>query len=73
MVGSVTRLIALLHFTQSLFLDFAAVYIAKESIESVVLGAGAHDHGSGGSHGHGQMMLEGDERWVTQPLGLPAS
>ncbi|ORX41191.1 hypothetical protein BD324DRAFT_48356 [Kockovaella imperatae] len=39
------RLTALLYFTQSLFLVFAAVYIAKESLESVVLGADAHEHG----------------------------
>jgi hypothetical protein len=53
------RLAALLYFAQSLFLVFAAVYIAKESIEQVVLGSGAHEHGS---HGHGDSMGEGDER-----------
>jgi hypothetical protein len=53
------RLSALLYFAQSLFLVFAAVYIAKESIEQVVLGSGAHEHGS---HGHGEVVIDGDER-----------
>ena len=66
--SSVTRLTALLYFTQSLFLVFAAVYIAKEAIEQVVLGSGAHEHGSGGGHGHGQIPLDGDERCVA-PVG----
>jgi len=43
----------LLYFAQSLFLVFASVYIAKESIETVLLGEGAHSHGGGGGHGHG--------------------
>lgn len=46
-----SRFISLLYFAQSLFLVFAAVYIAKESIEQVILGSGAHDHAVGG-HGH---------------------
>ncbi|WWC65415.1 uncharacterized protein I303_108033 [Kwoniella dejecticola CBS 10117] len=56
-----SRYMSLLYFTQSLFLVFAAVYIAKEAIEQVILGAGAHDH-SGGGHGHGESAIEGDER-----------
>ncbi|WWC92103.1 uncharacterized protein L201_007057 [Kwoniella dendrophila CBS 6074] len=56
-----SRYISLLYFTQSLFLIFAAVYIAKESLEQVVLGSSAHDH-SGGGHGHGESLMEGDER-----------
>ena len=67
--GSVTRLTALLYFTQSLFLVFAAVYIAKEAIEQVVLGSGAHEHGSGGGHGHGQIPLDGDERCAVTASG----
>lgn len=51
-----------MYFAQSLFLVFAAVYIAKESLEQVVLGAGAHEHGGGGSHSHGEPLMEGDER-----------
>lgn len=43
----------LLYFAQSLFLVFAAVYIAKESIETVLLGEGAHSHEGGHGHGHG--------------------
>jgi len=43
----------LLYFAQSLFLVFASVYIAKESIETVLLGEGSHSHGGGGGHGHG--------------------
>ncbi|KAL7422453.1 hypothetical protein Q5752_003101 [Cryptotrichosporon argae] len=39
------RLTALLSFAQSVFLVFAAVYIAKEAIEQVVLGA-EHEHGA---------------------------
>jgi len=46
------RFMTLLYFAQSLFLVFASVYIAKESIETVLLGEGAHSHGGGG-HGHG--------------------
>jgi hypothetical protein len=42
----------LMYFAQSLFLVFASVYIAKESIETVLLGEGAHSH-EGGGHGHG--------------------
>ena len=61
---STARLVALLHFAQSLFLVFAAVYIAKESIEQVILGAGAHEHAVGGSHSHGESLIEGDERSV---------
>ena len=51
-----------MYFAQSLFLVFSAVYIAKESLEQVVLGAGAHDHGGGGSHSHGEPVAPGDER-----------
>jgi hypothetical protein len=59
----IARLSSLLYFAQSLFLVFAAVYIAKESLEQVVLGAGAHDHSSGGGgHSHGQIPVEGDDR-----------
>lgn len=36
--------------------------IAKESLETVVLGPGGHDHGGG--HGHGD-HLTGDERLVS--------
>lgn len=43
----------LLYFAQSLFLVFASVYIAKESIETVLLGEGAHSHDGGHGHGHG--------------------
>ncbi|WRT70500.1 uncharacterized protein IL334_007498 [Kwoniella shivajii] len=56
-----SRYISLLYFTQSLFLVFSAVYIAKEAIEQVVLGSGAHEHAVGG-HGHGESVAEGDER-----------
>ena len=63
-VRSTPRLIALLYFAQSLFLVFAAVYIAKESIEQVILGSGAHDHALSGSHGHGEAAIDGDVRWV---------
>jgi hypothetical protein len=56
-----SRLTSLLCFSQSLFLLFAAVYIAKESLETAVLGPGGHDHG--GSHGHGDHTV-GDERYV---------
>lgn len=55
LIDSTTRFLSLLYFSQCLFLVFAAVYIAKESIEGVVLGAG-HGHGHGheqGGHGHG--------------------
>lgn len=55
---------ALLSFAQSLFLVFAAVYIAKESIEQVILGSAAHEHAVGGSHGHGEAIIDGDERSV---------
>ena len=44
-----TRFLSLLYFSQCLFLVFSAVYIAKESLEQVVLGG--HEHG-GQSHGH---------------------
>ena len=56
------RLLALLYFAQSLFLGYAAVCIAKEAIEQVLLGAGAHDHGLGGGHGHGEMGGHHEER-----------
>ena len=50
-----------MYFAQSLFLVFSAVYIAKEALEQVVLGSGAHEHGGGG-HGHGEHIIEADER-----------
>lgn len=50
---STARFMTLLYFAQSLFLVFAAVYIAKESIETVLLGEGAHSHEGGHGHGHG--------------------
>jgi hypothetical protein len=63
----------LLYFAQSLFLVFASVYIAKESIETVLLGEGAHSHGGGGGHGHGAEREHGhdhegeaEERYVQQ-------
>ncbi|EIW69877.1 hypothetical protein TREMEDRAFT_68343 [Tremella mesenterica DSM 1558] len=56
------RLTSLLYFAQSLFLAFAAVYIAKEAIEQVLLGAGAHDHGIGGGHGHGEVVGHDEQR-----------
>ncbi|ODN86110.1 hypothetical protein L198_07403 [Cryptococcus wingfieldii CBS 7118] len=65
-----SRYVALLYFGQCLFLVFAAVYIAKESIEQVILGANAHDHSVGGhghegggghSHGHSHGGGEGEE------------
>lgn len=55
-----SRFISLLYFAQSLFLVFAAVYIAKESIEQVILGSGAHDHAVGG-HGHEGSHSHGGE------------
>ncbi|KAL0253517.1 hypothetical protein I308_100889 [Cryptococcus tetragattii IND107] len=55
-----SRFISLLYFAQSLFLVFAAVYIAKESIEQVILGSGAHDHGVSG-HGHEGLPSHGGE------------
>ncbi len=61
---STPRFVSLLYFAQSLFLVFAAVYIAKESIEQVILGSGAHEHALGGSHGHGEAVIDGDERLV---------
>lgn len=60
LTSSTTRLTSVLCFAQSLFLLFAAVYISKEAIEQVLLGAGAHDHGGHG-HGHGEPAA-GDER-----------
>jgi hypothetical protein len=51
----------LLYFAQSLFLVFASVYIAKESIETVLLGEGAHSHGGGGGHGHGAEREHGHD------------
>ena len=64
----------LLYFAQSLFLVFASVYIAKESIETVLLGEGAHSHGGGGGHGHGAEREHGHDhegeaeaRYVHQP------
>ncbi|ORY35889.1 hypothetical protein BCR39DRAFT_592170 [Naematelia encephala] len=56
------RLLALLYFAQCLFLTFSAVYIAKESIEQVVLGAHAHSEAGAGAHSHGGAELDGDER-----------
>ena len=56
---------SLLYFAQSLFLVFAAVYIAKEAIEQVILGSAAHEHVIGGTHGHGETVIDGDERSVT--------
>lgn len=53
------RFMTLLYFAQSLFLVFASVYIAKESIETVLLGEGAHSHGGGGGHGHGHETEHG--------------
>lgn len=44
-----SRFTCLLCFSQSVFLAFASVYIAKEALEQVVVGNGAHDHGG---HGH---------------------
>jgi hypothetical protein len=39
------------------------VYIAKESIEQVILGIGAHEHGAGGGHGPSHSdVANGDER-----------
>jgi hypothetical protein len=68
---------SLLYFAQSLFLVFASVYIAKESIETVLLGEGAHSHGGGGGHGHGAEREHGhdhdgeaEERYVLQ-LNVP--
>jgi hypothetical protein len=52
-----TRFLSLLYFSQCLFLVFSAVYIAKESLEQVVLGG--HEHG-GHSHGHDH----DDDRYV---------
>lgn len=44
---------------------FAAVYIAKESIEQVVLGASGNEHGGHGhGHGHGGADLDGEDRYV---------
>lgn len=72
---STARFMTLLYFAQSLFLVFASVYIAKESIETVLLGEGAHSHGGGHGHGHGGEVdhthedgLE-DERYVV-PAGV---
>lgn len=60
-ICSTTRFLSLLYFSQSLFLVFAAVYIAKESIEQVVLGASGNEHGGHG-HGHSHADQDGDER-----------
>ncbi|BEJ11492.1 hypothetical protein CspHIS471_0109140 [Cutaneotrichosporon sp. HIS471] len=72
-----SRVTSLLCFSQSVFLIFAAVYIAKEALEQVVLGAGAHDHAGGSSHGHGHSHGHehgaGDERPFPQLLLLLAS
>lgn len=58
-----TRFLSLLYFAQSLFLVFAAVYIAKESIEQVVLGASGNEHGGHGhGHSHGGHAEDGEER-----------
>lgn len=51
-----------MYFAQSIFLVFAAVYIAKEALEQVVLGSGAHEHAVGGAHSHGEPVIDGDER-----------
>jgi hypothetical protein len=56
-----TRFLSLLYFSQSLFLVFAAVYIAKESIEQVVLGASGNEHGGHG-HSHGHVDMDSEER-----------
>ena len=53
LTGRMTRFLSVLYFSQCLFLVFSAVYIAKESLEQVVLGGGGHDHG-GHSHGHAE-------------------
>ncbi|GMK54893.1 hypothetical protein CspeluHIS016_0114790 [Cutaneotrichosporon spelunceum] len=71
-----SRVTSLLCFSQSVFLLFAAVYIAKEALEQVVLGAGAHDHAGVSSPGHGHGHHEhgaGDERPFPQLLLLFAS
>lgn len=79
-VARLPRVLALLHFTQSIFLLFAAVYIAKESIEQVLLGSGAHAHTH--SHGHAlepavpHALSEGPEQARGFPhflLGLAAT
>ncbi|KAK1922885.1 hypothetical protein DB88DRAFT_541095 [Papiliotrema laurentii] len=54
------RFLSLLYFAQSIFLVFAAVYIAKEALEEVLLGSGGHDHAGGHSHAEGSD--DGDER-----------
>lgn len=61
LMGSTTRFLSLLYFSQCLFLVFAAVYIAKESIEGVLLGAGGHEHGGHG-HGHGHADVHDEDR-----------
>jgi hypothetical protein len=61
--SSSSRVTSLLCFSQSVFLLFAAVYIAKEALEQVVLGASAHDHGGASGHSHGHHDHgSGDER-----------
>ena len=57
---SSARFLSLLYFAQSIFLVFAAVYIAKEALEEVLLGSGGHDHAGGHSHAEGSD--DGDER-----------
>lgn len=61
LTGRTARFLSLMYFAQSLFLVFSAVYIAKESLEQVVLGAGAHDHAGGGAHSHGEIMSDGEK------------
>lgn len=47
---STHRIESLLYFVQSIFLLFACVYTAKESVEHLVLDG--HHHGSGSGDGH---------------------
>jgi hypothetical protein len=42
---SSARFLSLLYFAQSIFLVFAAVYIAKEALEEVLLGSGERGKG----------------------------
>ena len=60
------RLMTLLYFAQTLFLVFASVYIAKESIETILVGGGAHSHGGGHSHGHGGEQEHAHEEGHTE-------
>ncbi|CAK9785843.1 hypothetical protein CC85DRAFT_287658 [Cutaneotrichosporon oleaginosum] len=69
-----SRVTSMLCFSQSVFLIFAAVYIAKEAVEQVVLGASAHDHAAASGHSHGHHDHgSGDERPFPQLLLLLAS